>query len=142
MTLKITRFLTDAMNKQAKIAHFPTKINVGAPKNIQLKFKEKISEQFGELFLNDANYIVMTKVDSSISDFDKFTKKFADLVAQVLDTEVAKTEVKTLQLSDTATDGEPDDVEDYDDDTEEKPEEQAAAATGGKVILLIKITTK
>lgn len=137
MTLKITRFLTDAMNKQAKIAHFPTKINVGTPKNIQLKFKAMISSQFGELFLNDANYIVMTKVDSSISDFDKFTKKFADLVAQVLDTEVAKTEVKTLQLADTsAADDEQDGTEDQDEPTEETP------ATGGKVVLLIKITTK
>ncbi len=113
MTLKITRFLTDAMNKQAKISHFATKINVGTPKNIQLKFKEMISKQFGELFLNDANYIVMTKVDPSSADFDKIIKKFADLVAQVLDTEVAKTEVKTLQLGDTsAPDDEQDEIED------------------------------
>lgn len=140
MTLKITRFLTDAMNKQAKISHFATKINVGTPKNIQLKFKEMISKQFGELFLNDANYIVMTKVDPSSADFDKIIKKFADLVAQVLDTEVAKTEVKTLQLGDTsAPDDEQDEIEDQNEPVEEKPEE---TASGGKVVLLIKITTK
>jgi hypothetical protein len=99
MTLKITRFLTDVFNKQAKISHFASTIKVGAPDSISLKYKDMIKKQFGELFLEDANYVIMTKVNAAESDFDKLSKKFVDVVAAVLDTEVAKTEVKTLQTS-------------------------------------------
>ena len=40
MTLKITRFLTDAFNKQAKISHFASKIQVGKPDKIKLSYVE------------------------------------------------------------------------------------------------------
>jgi len=38
MTLKITRFLTDAFNKQAKISHFASKIQVGTPDKINMSY--------------------------------------------------------------------------------------------------------
>ena len=42
MTLKITRFLTDAFNKQAKISHFASKIQVGAPDKINMSYISRI----------------------------------------------------------------------------------------------------
>jgi len=71
----------------------------------------------------------MTKLDASEAGFDKATKKFVDVIATVLDTEVSKSEVKTLQLDDSKG-GE---------DDEEGGEEAAAPSS---VILLVKVTTK
>lgn len=58
MTLKITRFFQDAIDKQAKISHFNFPIMFNVPEKISTSWKEQIKSQFGELFLNDANYVV------------------------------------------------------------------------------------
>lgn len=94
MTLKITRFLTDIMNKQAVISHFNSKISVGKPYKLNTYIKSKISEIFGKLFLEDANYVVLTKIPSI--DTVKLTKKFADLVSNVFETTVPKTDIKSF----------------------------------------------
>lgn len=125
MTLKISRFLTDAFNKQAKISHFDYKICVGKPDKMKLEWKQKILDQFGELFLNDANYVIMTSVDSAD---EKLVKKFADLVANVLDTEVQVADVKTLELSSA--------------DNEQADDEEADGSSEKGNVLLIKLTTK
>lgn len=125
MTLKISRFLTDAFNKQAKISHFDFKIEVGKPDKLSQSWKQKILDTFGELFLNDANYVIMTKVPSSD---EKLAKKFKDLCATVLDTEVPESDVKSVQLETV-------DVEDKDDD-------EAEAEVSDEVVLLVKLTTK
>lgn len=130
MTLKISRFLTDAIAKQAKISHFDYNVKVGAPSSLKQEWREMIMEQFGDLFLNDANYVIMVKVDSSD---DKLKKKFSDLVSTVLDTEVPVAEIKLLDVSSAASDVAKDD----DDDDEEQKTEAVTAP-----IFLIKVTTK
>ena len=127
MTLKISRFLTDAIEKQAKISHFDYAVQVGKPDKMKGDWKQKILSQFGELFLNDANYVIMTKVDGSD---DKLVKKFSDLIANVLDTEIPSSDVKKLDLG---VETKSDDNDD-DDDIEQEP--------SSDVVLLIKLTTK
>lgn len=133
MTLKITRFLTDAFNKQAKISHFANKIQVGEPTKINVSYISRIKRQFGDLFLEDANYVIMTKISANEADFDRVTRKFVDVVAAVLDTEIAKNEVKILDLTE-------DTGSSIDVDDEENREE--VAVTPSSVILMIKVTTK
>ena len=84
--------------------------------------------------MNDANYIIITKLNASDPGFDKAQKKFVDVIAAVLDTEVAKNEVKTLQLDSTPPAS--------DDDDEEGEESNAEVESSGDVILLVKVTTK
>ena len=127
MTLKISRFLTDAIEKQAKISHFDYAVQVGKPDKMKGDWKQKILSQFGELFLNDANYVIMTKVDGSD---DKLVKKFSDLIANVLDTEIPSSDVKKLDLG---VETKSDDNDDN-DDVEQEP--------SSDVVLLIKLTTK
>lgn len=98
MTLKITRFLTDIMNKQAVISHFDSKIMVGKPYKLNDFIKTKISEIFGKLFLADANYVVLTKIPSI--NIEKSIKKFADLASNVFETTVLKSDIKSFQLND------------------------------------------
>jgi len=116
MTLKISRFLTDAFNKQAKISHFDYKIYVGKPDKIKENIREKIYNQFGDLFLNDANYIAITVIDNYT---DTISKKFLDLIENVLDTEVPSSDIKQISLAD--------------DEDESK---------SSNTVLLLKITTK
>lgn len=132
MTLKISRFLTDAIKKQAKISHFDYDVQVGKPDKMKGEWKEKILAQFGELFLNDANYVIMTKVDGSD---DKLVKKFTDLIANVLDTEIPSADVKKLDLA-----NEPETTSDDDDADDE--EDAAPEKTSSDMVLLIKLTTK
>jgi hypothetical protein len=42
MTLKISRFLTDAIEKQAKISHFDYAVQVGKPDKMKGDWKQKI----------------------------------------------------------------------------------------------------
>ena len=92
-------------------------------------WKQKILEQFGELFLNDANYVIMSKVDGSD---DKLVKKFTELISTVLDTEVPSSDVKKLDLGLSKAK----DV-DGDDDDEEIEQEPSS-----DVVLILKLTTK
>lgn len=129
MTLKISRFLTDAIEKQAKISHFDYVVQVGKPAKMKAEWKEKILAQFGELFLNDANYVIMTKVDGTD---DKLVKKFNDLIANVLDTEVPTSDVKKLDLG----------MESKADTDDEDGEDEVKKEPSSDVVLLIKLTTK
>ena len=129
MTLKISRFLTDAIEKQAKISHFDYAVQVGKPDKMKGDWKQKILAQFGELFLNDANYVIMTKVDGSD---DKLVKKFSDLIANVLDTEIPSSDVKKLDLG----------VETKSDDNDNDDDDDAKQEPSSDVVLLIKLTTK
>lgn len=79
--------------------------------------------------MEDANYIIMTKLAADESDFDKMSKKFVDVIAAVLDTDIAKNEVKTLDMTN----------DESSEDGEEREEEAAAPSS---VILLVKVTTK
>ncbi len=80
------------------------------------------------MFLNDANYVIMSKVDGTD---DKLVKKFTELIANVLDTEVPSSDVKKLDLGLSK-------AKDTDDeDGEEQTEEPSS-----DVVLLIKLTTK
>ena len=129
MTLKISRFLTDAIEKQAKISHFDYAVRVGKPDKMKGEWKEKVLAQFGELFLNDANYVIMTKVDGSD---EKLVKKFTELIANVLDTEVPSSDVKKLDLG----------IESKADTDDEDGEEEIKKEPSSDVVLMIKLTTK
>ena len=74
----------------------------------------------------------MTKVDGSD---DKLVKKFSDLIANVLDTEIPSSDVKKLDLGvETKSDVDDNDNNDDDDDAKQEP--------SSDVVLLIKLTTK
>ena len=70
----------------------------------------------------------MSKVDGSD---DKLVKKFTELIANVLDTEVPSSDVKKLELSLSK-------AKDTDEDGEEELEEDPPS----DVVLFIKLTTK
>lgn len=42
MTLKISRFLTDAIAKQAKISHFDYAVSVGKPDKMKQEWRQKV----------------------------------------------------------------------------------------------------
>lgn len=113
MTLKITRFFTDAIAKQAKISHFDNTVYFNTPNKITSATKQQINDKFGELFLNDANYLAVCDlgkietpdtgdedgeetVQQEVKADDRIVKKFADLLTTVFGTSVAKSDVKQI----------------------------------------------
>ena len=151
MTLKLTRFLTDLMNKQAKISHFNPMIQVGKPSALKSEIKKQIIDVFGNLFLEDANFVIMTTFNPSDSDEQKqFIKKFAELVGTVFQTNVLKTDVKSFEIKNEG-DNTVDDIDDKDDididDMDDGSEEDDNTTTNTDVpntttVLIIKVTTK
>lgn len=95
MTLDIVRFLKDAFKKQSKISHFNYKIDIGKPKKLSSKWKTLIIEQFGELFLNDANYVLITSVEG---DIKKMKTKLADVASNIFLTEIKTSDIKALDI--------------------------------------------
>lgn len=145
MTLKLTRFLTDIMNKQASISHFESDIQVGKPETLRQEVKNQIFKIFGKLFLEDANFVVLTTVTPNDSnDKTRLIKKFADLVGTVFETEVVKTEVKSFDIeSENISEAEaPEEIEDYGDDDSEDEEDKTTNVPNLTTVFLIKVTTK
>lgn len=131
MTLDIVRFLKDAFKKQTKISHFNYKIDIGKPKKLGSKWKNIITEQFGELFLNDANYVLITQVEG---DIKRNKEKLADVASNIFLTEIKTSDIKALdnQNNDSDLNNE---LEDFED-------ENSLEVQSNKTILIMKITTK
>lgn len=119
-------------------------IQVGKPDELKPKIKKQIVKVFGNLFLEDANFVVLTAFNPSDSDEQKsFIKSFANLASEVFKTEVLKTDVKSFELEDESNntiDVETDDVED--DDISDDSEDIETDVPNTTTVLLIKVTTK
>ena len=113
MTLDIVRFLNDAFRKQAKISHFINKIYIGKPKKLGSKWRNIITEQFGELFLNDANYVLITKVEG---DIKRNKEKLADVASNIFLTEIKTSDIKALDNQDNNDSDLTDEPEDFEDE--------------------------
>lgn len=113
MTLDIVRFLKDAFRKQAKISHFNYKIDIGKPKKLGSKWRNIITEQFGELFLNDANYVLITQVEG---DIKRNKEKLADVASNIFLTEIKTSDIKALDNQDNNDSDLTDEPEDFEDE--------------------------
>ena len=111
MTLDIVRFLKDAFKKQTKISHFNYKIDIGIPKKLGSKWINIITEQFGELFLNDDKYVLITQVEG---DIKRNKEKLADVASNIFLTEIKTSDIKALdnQNNDSDLNNELEDFED------------------------------
>lgn len=106
--------------------------------------KEQIRAQFGDLFLNDANYVVIATPKDMPFD-EKSKKKFAELAATVYGMEeIDKSEVKEFGISGVSEDEDVDVPPPPDADGEEpppEPEPDQSTDVEAKYLML-KITTK
>ena len=71
MTLDVKRLLTNLLKKQMSIQHFSAKTKVFAVDVIPDRIKNKIYEEFGEQFLDDAKYVVFFRGDINKEGMEK-----------------------------------------------------------------------
>lgn len=99
MTLNITRFLSDSLRYQTKISHFISDIQIGKRDKLRTSYKNIIESQYGKIFLNDADYIAITKISEEAS-VEKFKKKFIGVLSRTLNMEIQPGEAKYFEHKD------------------------------------------
>lgn len=85
MTLDIAKWMTSSIKMQQSISHNTTSFKVYKRKAIPSRITDKLMSEFGEIFLNDADYVVFFKKD----DLD-FTEKDKAKLFQLLDKALGK----------------------------------------------------
>lgn len=70
MTLDLKKYLENLIKKEAKISHFAVRINAGKKERLMGNILRSIQKDYGETFLNDANYILFFSRDEGWTDKD------------------------------------------------------------------------
>lgn len=135
MTLDIRKYLENLINKEATISHFSVEVNAGKANKVKGAIASAISQEYGELFLNDADYVLFfTKNDGWTT---KDIQKIFELTDRALGKDANKlTKNDFMKLPSTET-SEPIPSDDEDDVAEPKIQEETTITT-----LFVKITIK
>ena len=130
-----------------KVSHFNGKVKVGKAEKLKLANKQLIQQQYGESFLQDANYIAIFTQDEAD---DSSMKKLFELVNRALGKDannMTQSDFKKASFGGGAD--EPDDTADDVDDTAETPADDEGNEEnvnedelGGDSFIFMKITVK
>ena len=134
MVLDIPRYLENLISKEMKVSHFNGKVKVGKAEKLKLANKQLIQRQYGESFLQDANYIAIFTQDEAD---DSSMKKLFELVNRALGKDannMNQSDFKIAKAED--VEASPDDE---DDESGEEPPEQTKATAS---FVFMKITIK
>lgn len=140
MTLDLKKYLENLIKKEAKISHFSVRVNAGKKERLMGNILRAIQADYGETFLNDANYILFFSRDEGWTDKD--IQKVFDLTDRALGknaNKLSKADFKKLSNS-TGPAEMPDDIDDDDFDDEDIAEEPVNTDTSNT--LFVKITIK
>lgn len=121
MTLDIKALLKNLLKKQMSIQHFTAKTEVFSTAAIPSRIKSKIKDEFGEQYLEDANYIVFFRgevdKDGMKKLFNLTNKAFGEDANRMTEGDFKKI---SFVSSDSSDDEVPDEPE---EDADEQPEE-------------------
>lgn len=136
MTLDLRKYLENLIKREAKISHFAVKVSAGKTNKLKGNIVAEIKNKYGELFLNDANYILFfTKQDEWT---DKDIQKLFDLTDRALGKDankLSKSDFKKLEFGNSKEN----DIDDLDDmDSDEMQEPMSSVQT----TLFVKVTLK
>ena len=82
MTLDIAKYLENLIKKEAAVSHFTVNVHTGKTSDLRSEAAEKIKEQNGDSFLQDADYILFFTRQEGFNDDD--LKKLFDLTNRAL----------------------------------------------------------
>ena len=139
MTLDIKKYLINLIQKEAKISHFQVKVDAGKATRLKGQVASLIKAEFGESYLQDADYILFFEKAEDWTESD--TKKLFELVNRALGKDanmLSKSDFKQLgsaSSNDDAGNEVPDDEQIDDEQTAETPVDFANT-------LFLKITLK
>ena len=138
MTLDIKKYLVNLIKKEAKISHFQVKVDAGKAGKLKGQFAAAIRAEFGESYLQDADYILFFEKDEAWTDAD--VKKLFELVNRALGKDanmLAQSDFKKLSAGSAEEDASSEDAEDGAEDAEQTPTESVDDNA-----LFLKITLK
>lgn len=147
MTLDIKKYLTNLIQKEAKISHFQVKVDAGKASRLKGQVASSIKSTFGDSYLQDADYILFFEKSEAWSEDD--IKKLFELTNRALGKDanmLSKSDFNKLDMSAPATD---DSDEDTDDDSDDDSDEDATdtaetsqEASEDSNTLFLKVTLK
>lgn len=82
MTLDIRKYLENLIDKEATVSHFSVKVRAGRADKVKGPVAAQIKSEYGELFLDDADYVLFFTKDEGWSDKD--IKKAFELTDRAL----------------------------------------------------------
>ncbi len=132
MVLDIPKYLENLVRKEMKVSHFNGKVKVGKTEKLKLVNKQLIQKQYGESFLQDADYIAIFTQDEAD---DSSMKKLFELVNRALGKDannMTQSDFKVAKADDAV------ETPDDDEDGEEAPAQAQPAAS----FVFMKITIK
>lgn len=83
MTLKLDQMLANLIAKEAKVSHFDCGIFVGKASKLRESVKAEVKKEYGESYLNDADYVIIFN-GAAVDASKKSTKKMFSLVDRAL----------------------------------------------------------
>lgn len=138
MTLDLKKYIENLIKKEAKISHFSVKVSAGKTEKIKGKFAAAIKSSYGELFLNDANYVLFFTRPEGWSDKD--TQKAFELTDRALGKDankLSKADFKKLDLGSASV------SDDTDNDLDDEMSEELTSVQDDNVeTLFVKVTIK
>ena len=137
MTLDIKKYLANLIQKEAKISHFQVRVDAGKAQKLKQEVQASIRAEFGESYLQDADFIVFFEKAESWAEADK--KKLFELVNRALGKDanlLSQSDFKSLPAKDAEK------PEDGDDDEAAQPEDAAQENVQDNNTLFLKITMK
>lgn len=147
MVLDIAKYFENLIKKEMKVSHFNGDVFVGKTSKIKLACKQAIQKQYGETFLQDANYVAVFQQDESDT---ASMKNLFNLVNRALGKDannMTQSDFKKATLGGGAN--EPDDSADDVDDTAKAPADDEGSEKNvnedelsGENFVFMKITVK
>lgn len=129
MTLDIKALLKNLLKKQMSIQHFMAKTEVFSTTAIPSRIKSKIKDEFGEQYLEDANYIVFFRgevdKDGMKKLFNLTNKAFGEDANRLTEGDFKKI---SFASSDSSDDEVPEDADEQPEELEEPPSDASDAA--------------
>ena len=146
MVLDIAKYFQNLIKKEMKVSHFNGTVSVGKAEKFKKIYKKAIQRQYGESFLQDANYIAIFQQDAADTSS---MKNLFNLVNRALGKDannMTQADFKSISLEDQDsaddtdvddTDVDNTDVDDTADDSQLKENEEIV-----KSFVFMKITVK
>lgn len=140
MTLDLRKYLENLISKEAVVSHFKVSVKAGKAKKIKTDVASQIRAAYGDLFLEDADYVLFFTRQEPWTDKD--VKKLFDLTDRALGKDANKLSKNDfMKLSSAASAPAPDD--DLDDDLDDEESNAAPAQDDSSSnVLFVKITIK
>ena len=140
MTLDIPKFIENSVRTQSKIHHLDVNVKAVKVDDIPKSVKDLVSKDYGEKYLNDADYVAFfwggigkDHIDKLFNVVDKALGKSANKLTDKdfkklhMDDEAGGSEEETEEVEDIEVDEEVPGVSD-----EEEPEEQQSSSDGNE----------